>query len=523
MRAPIAPLGPDIDPAAEEALSSHFASTESVAAADPSAAHSRRRWLKALAAGAFPLAAQSARAATPPQPWDRAADVDSSALLPKLIRRITMGFSTAELTLASQKGYQGYLEYHLNHTAIDDSAIAERISALYTLVMPPAELFFESSALIIEQMLEATVIRSLYSKRQLFQRTVEFWTDHFNIDTTKLDCAFLKIIDDTQVIRQYALTNFPQLLRASAQSPAMQIYLDNLVSTKYKPNENYARELLELHTMGVDGGYTQQDVQTVAKCFTGWGVYDRGAAPQLTGTFRFKDVDHDNTEKRFLGHIIPAGGGIIDGLTILNILADHPSTARFISRKLCRWFLGDATPNRIIDSVAATYTATGGDIKAMIRTILSPNNLYAAPPRYKRPYHMYISALRALNAELQGYWPFKQWIIAAGHLPFHWLTPDGYPDSTDFWSGSILQRWNFAASYGASQISGVAPHLDTFFGTQTSPQQVIDKLDLALFAGEMPAPDKERIRAYLNQQPGAWELIRDAVGLAFALPAFQWY
>ncbi|MCC6679246.1 MAG: DUF1800 domain-containing protein [Phycisphaerales bacterium] len=485
----------------------------------------RRGWLKALLAGGAmtPLARggpPGARSAG--QGWTVAEDVDPGVLLVKLVRRITMGITPEELTLANQLGYEGYLERHLDYTAIDDTETQLKLAIYTTLSMTPYQLYVESSVKIIQEMIDATFIRAVFSKRQLFERMVEFWTDHFNIDTTKNDCAFLKTLDDSQVIRANALGKFPQLLEASARSPAMQIYLDNYVSSKLRPNENYARELLELHTLGVDGGYTQADVENVARCFTGWGIYSRSASPELMGTFRFSPSDHDTSQKTVLGQTISAGGGISDGLTVLQILCEHPSTARFLARKLTRWLLGEGAPDSIISDVAATYTATGGDIRAMIRAALRPNYLHAAPLRYKRPFHAYISAVRAMGSEFTGAWTFRQWLAAAGHVPFMWVTPDGYPDSVDYWGGLLMERWNFASSFGEGQISGLRWVLDEVF-PDLSPDAVIDKLDRLAFGGEMPPGDRDIVLAYLGQGPREMELVRDAVGLTLGSPSYQWY
>lgn len=487
----------------------------------------RRAWLAALGAVAAGSTRAAARGAPPRSGegsagWSVAADVDPGIVLSKLVSRLTLGPTPAERTLASQLGYKGYLDYHLNYTAIDDTATNLKLALYTTLSMTPFQLYTESSAAIIDELTYAKFIRSVHSTRQFFERAVDFWTDHFNIDASKGDCAFLKTVDDASVIRANALGKFPDLLDASAHSPAMLIYLDNYVSTKFKPNENYARELLELHTMGVDGGYTQADVENIARCFTGWGIHTRAATPALMGTFKFDASDHDTTQKTVLGNIIPAGGGVEDGLTVLRILSEHPSTAKFIAGKMVRWLLGDGAPARIVNDVASVYTSTGGDLKAMIRATLKPSYLYAAPLRYKRPYHAYVSAVRALSETFDGPWTFKQWLTAAGHVPFRWVTPDGYPDTVDYWGGLVLERWNFAASFGEGQISGLRWILDTVFPDR-SPEGVTARLDELVFGGEMPVADRSAIVAYLQQSPRAIELIRDAVGLTLGCPSFQWY
>ncbi|MFY7895049.1 MAG: DUF1800 family protein, partial [Phycisphaerales bacterium] len=174
----------------------------------------------------------------------------------------------------------------------------------------------------------------------------------------------------------------------------MLYYLNNDVSTAANPNENYARELMELHTLGVDGGYTQTDVQQVALCLTGWTIWRGSSTGALAGTFRYDNTNHNQTAKNVLGTPIPANGGQQDGVTVLNLLINHPSTARYIATKMCRHFLGYEVARSIIDQVAATYTSTGGDIKAMLRVVLKPEHVAAATPKMKRPFHMFAASLR---------------------------------------------------------------------------------------------------------------------------------
>jgi Protein of unknown function (DUF1800) len=218
---------------------------------------SRRRWL--LGGAALALLGEAPSQAAPP--------VGSTRWL---INRITMGWTPEEQLLADTLGYHGYLEYHLNHTAIDDSAMNQRLAPYTLLNAPPYYLKGFNASIVTNQLCQATFIRATYSKRQLFERMVEFWTDHLNIDIKKEDNPWIKLIDDRDVIRAHALGNFEALIIASARSPSMLQYLDNGISVVGNPNENYARELMELHTMGVSGGYTQHDVVEVARAFTGW-------------------------------------------------------------------------------------------------------------------------------------------------------------------------------------------------------------------------------------------------------------
>jgi uncharacterized protein (DUF1800 family) len=485
----------------------------------------RSLFTSAAAISAFWGAASTAKAGPPN---DVPADVDPNSLISKLVRRITFGLNQTELALANSLGYSGYLEYQLNYTAIDDSAMDARLASLTTLTMTQVQLYAQSSTLVLNELTEATILRSVLSQRQLYQRMVEFWTDHFNVDINKEVDTFLKPVDDRDVIRVHALGNFGTLLTANAHSPAMLTYLDNQTSTAANPNENYAREVMELHTLGVDGGYTQTDVHEVCRCLSGWG-YDGNAANPTHGNFLYSSGRHDNGSKTiFAGTpqqlIIPAGGGQNDGNQVLNALINHPSTAKFIAKKMARWLLREDPSQALIDAVAATYTSTGGDIKSMIRTILAPNNLAAAPAKYKRPYHLMVSALRALPSTITSTSGIRSQLDSCGHRPFFWPTPDGYPDTLLYWQGLILPRWNYGAALLNGNISNVSVDYTTFFNGLTTAQQMVDKIDLAMFGGQMPATDKDKIRLYLLPDPVTnVTKKRDAIGLAIGAPGFQWY
>jgi hypothetical protein len=487
---------------------------------------SRRRLLSSAAAiSAFWGGVRSAKAGPPN---DSSADVDPNSLLTKLVRRVTLGVTQAELDLAASLGYSGYLEYHLNYAAIDDGAMDARLTSLTTLTMTQQQQYAQTAGVLSNEVTEATILRSVFSQRQLYQRMVEFWTDHFNIDITKEPCNYLKSVDDRDVIRANALGNFGTLLTASAHSPAMLTYLDNQTSTAAAPNENYAREIMELHTLGVDGGYTQTDVHEVCRCFSGWGYNSTSGSP-TQGNFLYTPSRHDNGSKTiFTGTpqqlSIAAGGGQTDADRVLTALINHPSTAKFIAKKMARWLLREDPSQALIDAVAATYTATGGDIKSMIRTILQPNVLASAPAKYKRPYHLMVSAMRALPTTITSTASLRSQLDSCGHRPFYWTSPDGYPDTLTYWSGLILARWNFGASLLNANIANVTVDYTTFFNGLTTAQQMADKIDQALFAGEMPASDKDKIKSFLLPDPVTnVNKKRDALGLAIAAPGYQWY
>jgi uncharacterized protein (DUF1800 family) len=415
------------------------------------------------------------------------------------------------------------------------------------------------------------ILRATYSERQLQEVMVDFWTNHFNVFANKGADRWLLISYDRDSIRPHTMGKFQDLLRATAESPAMLFYLDNFQSVspnaqQQRPaqmqrpmqqvrridsvplmsnnpqqqmpqqtqrprrgiNENYARELMELHTLGVDGGYTQKDVQEVARCFTGWTIFaPRGAgaaAAQLTnaggrraerlrenaGTFYFNPRTHDDGEKIVLGHKIPAGGGAKDGLMVLEILAKHPSTAKFIATKLARRFVSDEPPKSLVDRVAQTYTKTDGDIREMLRTIfLSPefNSSEAYRAKIKRPFELAISAVRTLGAETNGGPQFHQWIARMGQPLYGFQTPNGYSDVAEDWvnTGALLERMNFALALASNRIPGTRADLSRFVGDMVKDktidkEKLLDRFATLIAGGEISAKTRESLLKQLNDQ-----------------------
>lgn len=453
------------------------------------------------------------------------ADVDPSSLLNKLVRRLTYGPTDFELNLSRTLGYDAYLEYHLDYQAIDDTAVQTQMANYPTLTMTYEQMLGVTGGTVQNECIEAAIIRATLSNRQFFERMVEFWTDHLNIEMNGDRLRRMKSIDDRDVIRVHALGNFRDLITASAHSPAMLDYLDNNLSTSGNPNENYARELMELHTMGVDGGYTQNDVIEVARCFTGWQFWN-DAQGALSGTFRYNSSVHDTGQKVVLGNIIPArsaAAGIQDGADVLNILFNHPSTAQYVSRKLCRWLLGYDVPQGVVDSVAAAYTSSNGDIKSMVRAALQPNNLAMASPKYKRPWHHFVSCMRVAPTAITTTSGMRSRLTSAGMPRFGWPTPDGYPDTLDYWVGLIIPRWNFGTDITYPGLSGIAVDTAGFFAGLTTADEMADRLNDSAFGGELPAFERDRIRDYLLPNSPTLTRQKEALGLAMASPTFQWY
>ncbi|CAG1000627.1 hypothetical protein PHYC_02852 [Phycisphaerales bacterium] len=484
----------------------------------PADGMSRRTLLSGLAL----LGAAGTRArAVPPQ---APAEVDPSSLLNKLVRRTTMGLNEYELSQVRSRGYNGYLDYQLNPAAINDSALDVRLQSYSTLTMNYQQLLGVPVELVRNQCVEAAILRAVFSRKQLLERMVEFWTDHFNV-TMNDRTIRLKSIEDRTLIRQHALGSFRDLLFGSATSPAMLAYLNNDLNMAGNPNENYARELMELHTLGVGGGYSQQDVIEVARCFTGWHVYPDSAG-SLAGTFQFNAALHDPNQKVVLGQTIPARQGqtgIQDGYDVLNILLFHPNTARFIAKKLCRWLLGYEVPQNVEARVAAVFTATGGGISQMIREALRPDHLAAAPPKFKRTWHHFMSFLRAMPVNITSTMIISWSLKAAGMGRFEWPTPDGYPDNLEHWFGLPIARWNFAADVMNMGDPGVVPDVGTFFAGLTTADQIADRIDAAVFGGEWPRHERDRLRDFAGSYASFPSRQREVMGLVMASPSFQWY
>lgn len=454
-------------------------------------------------------------------------------VLLKLIDRTSFGFTRAQYSIADSMGYDAYLEYQLDYESIDDSELEARISAAAgydTLTKSTYEIYTDYQTtpnVPVFQLAEATILRAIYSKRQLFERMVQFWSDHFSIDINDGSCRIFKTADDRNVIRQHALTTFPQLLNASARSGAMLFYLDNYTNVAGHAQENYARELMELHTMGVDGGYTQQDVQEVARCLTGWTFDPRTGNPNY-GEFIFYGGRHDNGTKTVLGTTLPPEGWQNDGQAVLDILAYHPSTARFIARKLCTRFLGYDPPEDVVEMVKDTYLATGGDIKSMLRVILHPTMLtYLSTPKFKRPLHLIASQLRATQANVVRPFSFLINSYVMGHAPFYWGPPNGYPDALDEWANALLPRWQYASNvmYGFYQNpSAVTFDLAGLLESEggNAPGQQAAAIDRILTGGRFTDEELTQLQNFFDRS-GYGGILQDAMGLAASLPGFQWY
>jgi hypothetical protein len=432
------------------------------------------------------------------------------------LKRTSFGVHRDSLSTMQSLGIEAYLEYQLDYLSISDGDLESTIQTLFPLTTKtPAELipgFPDNIASVAQQMIGATQYRQIFSERQLYEVMVEFWSDHFNIHLLNGFGPVLKPEDDRTVIRAHALGNFRELLGASASSPSMLFYLDNFLNVATAPNENYARELMELHTLGVDGGYSEDDVKQVARCFTGWTIRfpgDPGGAP---GSFKYDATVHDTNGKVVLGNSIAAGGQQTDGEQVLDILASHPSTARFIATKLCRRFISDAPDASSIDAVANAFTASSGDIKTTLRALFASDAFRTtADLKFTRPSEYLAGAIRVLAPDT-GY-PTDNGILffyaqlILGQAPFYWPTPDGYPDTQHYWAntGGLLNRWRLSFLSYAPYI----PSIDVFqidYASLTdnadSIATILDALVDNLLMRPLSAEDRSSMIAWMVTEAG---------------------
>ena len=432
---------------------------------------------------------------------------------------------------------------------------------------------------ITQQLNASRIMRAVYSEKQLNESMVDFWTNHFNVYQGKSAVRWFLPEYDRDVIRPNALGNFKDLLLATAQSPAMLFYLDNFQSVspdmqlnagrgngrfrqnsqinlqrrenlkrqynlseaeldarlkqnqqqpkqKRGINENYAREIMELHTLGVDNGYTQKDIQEVARAFTGWTIVDpRGYRTALakmengdqtkranrlakfmglpenaeSGTFYFNERAHDKGEKVVLGQKINEGG-MKDGLKVIDILVNNPATAKFIARKLAVKFVSDNPSEALVNRVADAFHNSKGDIKQTLRALFTDKEFYA-PENYrakiKTPFELMVSAIRTVSADTNG-GQIQAMLAKMGEPLYGFQAPTGYPDTAEDWvnTGALIERLNFAIALASNRIPGTRVNLSKFDAKDKS--QILDQTIAAVLDGEIAPNTKQTLLKQIN-------------------------
>jgi uncharacterized protein (DUF1800 family) len=421
------------------------------------------------------------------------------------LNRLAFGARPGDVDRIVSEGVDVWIDRQLHPESISDAAVEKRLCNLATLELTNADIvdtyykpivqarrekkageaidpgqikmFRQKSQEIVRDLVSQKIIRAAESERQLNEVMVDFWFNHFNVFAGKGIDRFLLTGYERDAIRPHVWGKFEDLLMATAKSPAMLFYLDNARSVadpehrdprvqrmmeirrpdmakKGGLNENYAREIMELHTLGVDGGYTQKDVTELARVFTGWSI------DQRTGSFIFRPALHDRGAKSVLGVNFPAGGGIEEGETMIRILAHHPSTAHHIAYELCERLVSDDPPKALVDRVASRFLATGGDLRETVKAVVTSPEFWD-PKVYqgkeKSPFEYVISALRAVNATVVNPMPVARALQQIGEPLYGAQPPTGYSEKSDVWmnSGALMSRLNFVVALTNNQLPGV--------------------------------------------------------------------
>jgi uncharacterized protein (DUF1800 family) len=412
---------------------------------------------------------------------------------------------------------------------------------------------------IVEELSQARILRAAESERQLNEVLVDFWMNHFNVFAGKgLDRVFITSFE-RDIVRPRIWGKFEDLLMATAKSPAMLFYLDNAQSAadpERRPpqplrigrilgfglrpmsapgarqpgnggaaglNENYARELMELHTLGVDGGYTQGDVTDLARLLTGWSI----VRPEQGTGFVFRARLHDIGAKTVLGWDFPVGGGIEEGERMIHILALHPSTARRIASKLCQRFVADEPPKELVDRVARKFLSTGGDLRETVRAVVTSPEFF--DPRYyrakiKSPFEYVVSAVRAVGAVPDNALPIARQLAQLGEPLYLCQPPTGYSDAAQAWvnTGALVARLNFALQLAANKLPGTWTDVERLIEPESAAdaKKAAEALSCALMDGELSSETKRTLEERIGEgNPGpAIPLI---AGLILGSPEFQ--
>jgi len=530
-----------------------------------------------VAIGVAALAVIPARAEGqgPPEAWPSAPLRDDTLRVVHLLQRATYGARPEDIARVSRIGPAVWIEQQLRPSTIDDADLERRLKRFPTATMNPGELFAAypptqraqrmtaGSAMVSPSVLRergvfppgaiaadmagAKLQRAIYSRRQLLEVMTDFWFNHLNVDFGKGQAKWLVADYEESAIRPHVFGRFEELLTASATHPAMLVYLDNRMnlapdsmtdggmrmmrtgrdarSGQRGINENYARELLELHTLGVDGGYTQRDVVEVARAFTGWTVVGLSEREALDESFRgvafaFRPGLHDDRPKTILGEEFP-GGGIEEAYAVLRMLARHPSTARRVALKLVQAFASDDAPPELVNEVERVFLETDGDLAAVTRTLFTSPRFYeprVVRAKVKSPFELVASALRLSNAEVGPSSGLVERLHGLGHSPYMESAPTGYPETNGEWlnAGALVQRINLALSLAEQGIEGV--WIDP---VALGAEDPVGTLARRLVPGADTARLEAVAREELDRIPGGEERAQAAMALILGSLDFQ--
>jgi uncharacterized protein (DUF1800 family) len=478
-----------------------------------------------------------------------------------VLSRLTFGARSGDAERVAAMGVDRWIDQQLQPDSIADSVVVAALAPISAWSRPAADvlpliearrfattpmatLMKDSAALAmlnqvkirlvalnsLDDLYAGKIIHAQTSERQLLEVVSDFWENHFSVYSGKMPSREALIVWDREVLRPRALGKFRDLLGAVAHSPAMLFYLDNHLSTKSGLNENYARELLELHTLGVDGGYTQHDVVEVARALTGWTI----STSRNPTVFAFRPELHDTGTRIILGHTLRGGRGIEDGEEVLDILARHPSTARYIAFKLARRLVSDEPPPALVRRAAATFVRTDGDIAQVVRTIVTSPEFFsraAFRAKVKTPFELVVSTRRALGAAPDTSARTARLIAQLGQPTFGWQTPDGWPERGGAWmnSGTVFKRITFASDVTNGRLADAPvdrwPEWSTLSNLPLSGQ--VDGVLKNVFGGYADPATREAMLAIPPQRAASiypddgGRRLRELLTIAFASPEFQ--
>jgi uncharacterized protein (DUF1800 family) len=449
---------------------------------------------------------------------------DGERLLQHTLRRLTFGPTPEMFDKARSLGLEAFIEEQLSSDSIPDPEMDALLQPFRTLNMTVAQrLELNENSRSARELIDSTILRQRHSQRQVFEMMVDFWGNHFSIYIGKFLCKVLKTDDDLKTIRPNALGKFRDLLHASARSPAMLVFLDQAQSMGDSPNENYARELLELHTVGVESGYSHHDVAELARVLTGWTVSGVRSRRMEPGVYYFNPEIHDYGEKHVMDMMI-SPAGLAEGVMILDMLASHKSTAHFISKKLARRFVSDSPDPAFVDVLSQIFIESDGDTRQLLRALLNSEAFKAsAGMKFKKPLDFFISALRLTDTNITGNSRklYKQ-LQLLGQLPFSWQLPDGYPDVAEYWAttSGLLDRWNFGFKLVSNEIRGAEVDLAALTKDAASVEDVVDVLSIRFLGDRMP-DDARAILVDLASSDDLDVIIPSVAGMILGSPHFQ--
>src|SRR6266702_978815 len=471
------------------------------------------------------------------------------------LNRLAYGPRPGDVPRVAAEGVMRWIDRQLSPHGIDDHRLAERerrfqilgydrgdLAAMYTaaererrerkLAAAPDTMADKDAASPIEQrgrrlaaeFADLAVVRAALSERQLYEIMVDFWTNHFNVYFDNWQSVAPGSVPPAALhVRARSLFGRRPDLFGPMRDPARQDSVRRRALERMPKgiNENYARELLELHTLGVDGGYTQQDVIDVARIFTGWSI----ERPQQGGGFEFHDWAHDTGEKQVLGVRFQAGHGMVEGIRLLKLLANHPATMHHLSRKLCQRFVNDDPPDGCVDDAVAAWKRSSGDMRAVLRAIFHGPDFWAAAnvrAKVKTPLEFAVSAARAVAAEPDTSPRLAQVVARLGEPLYLHVAPDGYPEREAAWvnSGALLDRMNAAVALASAKLPGVTVVLDSIVSAG-DPDQLIGVVNEKILSGTMSENTKQVLRRELAGIGDPAQARALAVGLAIGGPEFQ--